>query len=82
MESYFKLPNGDKVEFQICAFAREPTITFNGKFIVTEIRFSTVSEITKIKTCIVDLTVIYSLFGHPCIDPDEYRCKALVKFMY
>lgn len=82
LESFFILPNGEKIEFDSSSVVNVPFLQFNGEYIVSEIHFETISKLTKIEPCIVDLHIIYAFFGHPCVDPDEFKCKALIKFMY
>lgn len=82
LKSFFILENGEKLDFDSMSVDVVPLVPFNGEYIVTEIRFTTVSKLTRIKSGVVDLSIIYSFFGHPCIAPDEFKCKALVKWMY
>ena len=82
LESYFILPDGNKINFESLYVVAVPFLHFNGEYIVSEIYFTTVSDLTMVKPCIVDLQINYSFFGHPCIDPDEFKCAALIKFMY
>jgi len=82
LKSYFVLENGVKINFDTMFTIVAPFIPFNGEYIITEIHYTTISKLTKIKSCIVDLHIFYSFFGHSCIDPDEFKCKALVKWMY
>jgi hypothetical protein len=82
LKSYFILENGEKINFDSMSVVDVPFIPYNGKYIVTEIHFTTISKLTKVESCLVDLHIFYSLFGHPCVDPNEFKCKALVKWMY
>jgi hypothetical protein len=80
--AFFDFGDGTRIELDTIYLNTVPTVYFNGQYMVAEIHCSTMSKLTSVKNSMVDLTLTYSFFGHPCIDLDEYKSKALVKWMY
>lgn len=81
-EAFFILPTGQKIVFDNRGVTACSFCDYDGEYLINEIHLTTVSDLTKIKDCSVDLHLQYSFFHHPCIDLDEYNCKALVRWMY
>jgi len=81
-EAFFILPSGEKIIFENKSVSVFSFCEYEGEYLINEIHLTTVSHLTEIKDCLVDLNIQYALFHHPSLDLDEYKCKALIRWMY
>lgn len=82
INSYFIMPNGSKIEFLELSIDSGPFLNYDGEYLIHEIHFKALTNLKAVKKCLVDMYILYSFFDHPCLDMDEFKCKALVKWMY
>ncbi|MBL1214983.1 MAG: hypothetical protein HND52_16595 [Ignavibacteriae bacterium] len=81
-EVYFILPSGEKIIFDDRSVTVNSFCKYDGEFLINDIHLKTVTNLTNIKDCLVDLYIQYGFFHHPCLDLDLYKSKALVRWMY